>query len=809
MKRTLYSIIVSVITLSSLSSQSMTAYLTAAENAFITKDYYSALVYYSNALEFDSSRVDLQYKAGEAARLFDAYTYAAERYEYVLNNDGSSRYPLASYWLGEMKQRQGNYESAKSLFDMYLSEYGEDDEYFSAKARKESAACSWAINVISHPDSSMNIERLGEEINTPYSEFGATSKGDEDLYFSSLRFENKNSGFDPDRLQSKILETNEASIASVVESGINRELLHTAHTAFNTDRTKVYYTVCQYINSSEIRCDLYVSSLGSNGELLEGEKLPELINSPAHTSTQPNVAIDMETGKERLYFVSDRTGGNGKMDVWFVDITDSGYTTPQNLTRVNTTENDITPFYHSESESLYFSSDGYKGLGGYDVFKSQKMDRGFNAPEHMAHPLNTSFHDLYFSLNEDGSLGHFSSNRTGSLYLENSHEACCYDIYKIENEDVLINLNALSFEAMVSSPLDKVNVRLIDVRDNSLVGEVFNGDGNEHFFDLERNKTYMVIASRGGFSSDTINLSTFNISSSRDITKRLFLGRESIELEVLTFDKQTKAPLNGTEIVALDQTDREASPMTASDPLSNTASVFVIAGHRYHITANKKGYLEGVGSFSSKETDSGKHIVKIYLNSDLLQNQIPVMVYFDNDEPDKRAYKRTTLKTYTDTYIPFVNRKETYKSEYGKPLSGEMKVRADVDIENFFENSVKGGYTDLHVFLGSLADELAKGAILELSVKGYASPRATSNYNKILSQRRIISVVNELQKFNDGVLLDYIYDEKLVLKDVSYGESTAPVSVSDALHDERNSIYSVEASKERRVEIVNIEYFEN
>lgn len=91
-----------------------------------------------------------------------------------------------------------------------------------------------------------------------------------------------------------------------------------------------------------------------------------------------------------------------------------------------------------------------------------------------------------------------------------------------------------------------------------------------------------------------------------------------------------------------------------------------------------------------------------------------------------------------------------------------------------------------------------------MSIRGFASPRADTKYNLALSQRRVVCIQNELNDYKNGALKEYIANGQLKITELSYGESLAPDNVSDALFDRQNSIFSPEASRERRGEILEI-----
>jgi hypothetical protein len=105
-----------------------------------------------------------------------------------------------------------------------------------------------------------------------------------------------------------------------------------------------------------------------------------------------------------------------------------------------------------------------------------------------------------------------------------------------------------------------------------------------------------------------------------------------------------------------------------------------------------------------------------------------------------------------------------------------------------------------------LEQYLRDGKQISIFLKGYTSPLASAEYNLKLGKRRISSIQNEFKVFQGGILWKYMESGDLVVAEKSFGEETAPPTVSDDRKNKRKSIYSPEASEERRVEIVEIKY---
>jgi hypothetical protein len=125
-------------------------------------------------------------------------------------------------------------------------------------------------------------------------------------------------------------------------------------------------------------------------------------------------------------------------------------------------------------------------------------------------------------------------------------------------------------------------------------------------------------------------------------------------------------------------------------------------------------------------------------------------------------------------------------------------------MHDFFEQTVSRGYQSLLIFAEQLEEVLALEAKMEIKLKGYTSPLTASDYNNLLAKRRISSVENFLKQFNSGVLIPYLQNDQLVLTELPLGETQVSIGVSDNPNDRRNSVYSIKAAQERRIEIVSV-----
>lgn len=89
-------------------------------------------------------------------------------------------------------------------------------------------------------------------------------------------------------------------------------------------------------------------------------------------------------------------------------------------------------------------------------------------------------------------------------------------------------------------------------------------------------------------------------------------------------------------------------------------------------------------------------------------------------------------------------------------------------------------------------------------VSGFASPKYLRDYNLNLSKRRINTLRKQLQEYDDGLFAQYLTSGALDIEGQAYGSDSAPETVSDSQEDVRSSVFSPAASRERRIEIVDI-----
>jgi len=784
-----------------LMGQTRTAFLESAEDSYIEKDYYSALIYYLEAYEFDTTATTVIRGVAESARKANVYRTSERFYQKIMDMDIENQKSEDIFWLANAKQKQGEYEEARILYSTYLLEYAEDDLWMTRRAEKEIRSCEWSQSEMVNPRENIKIERLGAQVNDiEFADF-APDPDQGGLNYTSLRFREDKYKKGTSRLLSKRLNVN-GDFTEEILSDLNEESKFVGHTSFNNTRNKIYYTLCDYNSGYNISCELYQANIDGQNALTNKASIDNL-NIQDATTTQPSYAYNSKDNTQRLYFASDREGGKGGLDIWYATINANGtFSDPINLSQVNSVDNEITPYYHESTDEFFFSSDGYLGFGGYDIYKTT-LDVD-DTPTHLGAPINSSYNDIYYIVGEGGREAFFSTNRFKTDFHDNETEPCCYDIYKTTIEEVDINLNAKTFETNSRESLLMATVDLFDLSSGDLLSTLTPPSESDHRFNLVSDQEYMIIGRKKGYGSDTVYFSTIGMYETKDIEKSLFLNQSFQRIEISTFDEFTGEPLDGIEIRVKNVTDPTQEDIILYD-MASFNQLDLDPNSTYEITISKDTY-EPESFFIYPSDDPSETVIrKIYLKRVLFGIYLPTLLYFDNDKPNPRTLSEATEKSYTDTYGPYIDRKPVFINQIRKSKSFVGDKEAEINnIDNFFENEIKPGYATFQKFLEAMKQELQKGFGFEILIKGYTSPLAQNEYNKQLGKRRVHSIRNEIDRYEQGILLAYINNGLLKITDVSYGEELAPSTIIDNPQQPASSIYSTEASRERRVEIIEV-----
>ncbi|MEO6883292.1 MAG: OmpA family protein [Bacteroidia bacterium] len=324
------------------------------------------------------------------------------------------------YFLGFSYYEQEKYNDAITYLNQFIAFKDEDEKKFSkdydsylSNAKQMLKFATFYANIFKHPVPFDPKPVAG--ICTPLDEYLPIISPDNQYCFFTRRMppDQKASVAVSDQLI-EVFSSSERQSNGIFDRGdampppFNQNSNEGGAT-ISIDNKHLYYTICKDEGGQFPNCDIYTSDF-VNGEWTEIRNMGPNVNDPVYWDSQPSISADGNT----LYFASDRPGGYGKIDIYKTvrDPKTGEWEKAVNLgPTINTAGNEKSPFIHSDSQTLYFSSDGLPGIGGYDIFYSRADSNGkWQTPVNIGYPINTAGDDLGFFASTDGHLGYFASN---------------------------------------------------------------------------------------------------------------------------------------------------------------------------------------------------------------------------------------------------------------------------------------------------------------------------------------------------------------------------------------------------------------
>lgn len=369
-------------------------------------DYREAERHLLDAVEKDPGFIEAHLLLAELSKDMLKYNQAANAYRQAMSID-STFYIPAWFGYGEVEFLVGNYSEAKSNFLLYLDLTGERSSN-AAKAKKYIMDCDFALEAIKRPVD-FNPVNLGESINTGDDEYWPAITADDKM----LMFTRQNTVRRRNLLGKEYQEDfyysyrvdGEWTVAVNAGPPLNTSYNEGAQT-LEAAGNYMYFTACNR-EDGKGGCDIYYSA-----RTVSGWKRGINIGGPVNTGnweSQPSLSSD----GSRLFFVSNRPGGIGGMDIWVSEmIKDGRWSEPVNLGDiVNTPGDEMSPFIHFDGKTLYFSSNGRPCMGGFDIFMTRfnSEDSKWSEPENLGFPINTQTDEIGLVINSSGEVAYFSS----------------------------------------------------------------------------------------------------------------------------------------------------------------------------------------------------------------------------------------------------------------------------------------------------------------------------------------------------------------------------------------------------------------
>jgi peptidoglycan-associated lipoprotein len=507
--------------------------------------------------------------------------------------------------LADVLKEQGDYELAVESINKYLELIPENDQ-----AKEFLVSCEKAVEWKSNPTKHLMQNEVG--LNTSHYDY---SPAWADNTFNKIIFASARDGSTGDEVDSR---TGESFMDLYITERDNNgkwfeavPLPKSINTKDNEgsavltpDGKNIFFTRCPRAKnkkkkeSSNLGCEIFHSVyIGDiNAQINDSSKKKKKSWSEAEKVVlKPEGADSLSCGHPAIdslmtfmVFSADFPGGSGGKDLWIseYDARESSWMTPINLgTNVNTSGNEMFP-YISADGSLYFSSDGYVGLGGLDIYKADNVsEKQWSNVENLEFPLNSPEHDFGIILEKE-TRGMLSSSRHDNPVGGKGKD----DIYNFNIPAVVIALEVYVLNKETNEPIPGVTLKLTAI-DSTVAGGIvheyvqttdvegkfiFEEDFNGKRY-VEHNLVYLLEAEKDSLDKAEKQFTTFNIEKSKRFMEEVYLQPffeidESGEVKAADVELEVRYALDKSELLVdtLGTTLEKVNSKDTLDLLYNT-----------------------------------------------------------------------------------------------------------------------------------------------------------------------------------------------------------------------------------------------
>lgn len=489
----------------------LSAFIVSAQDSKETKDafldgeyflayeeYIDALPYYLEVYRQNPDNANVNYKIGlcylnitgqkqESIPYFhNAILNTAS--DYKEGNFKEERAPNdAFFFLGNAYQLQYKLDEAEEYYNEYLKLLDPADTVNINFVNQGISSCKNARKLMNDPVY-FDAQNLGNNINSDSNEYAAVVSGDGTtiVYVSSLKFYNaifyaKKVGGEwglPVNITPDLESDGDYSPTGLSNNG--ETMLLARNDNFNSD--------------------IYISKI-VDGSWSPARKLGKNINTKFWES---HAALSKD--ENTLYFTSNKTGGYGGLDIYKSEKDGNGEWGPAvNMgTLVNSQFNEETPFVCSDNDIMYFSSQGHKTMGGFDIFKTNLSDGGnWSEPENIGYPINTTDDDLFFLPRNEGINGYLSS--IGFDPNRGSKDIYYLNIFSDKNPRPVEIKGSAHLAGQVPGGNDQVQVSITGGNSNSPVTMSTNTTDGNYSFTTKVPGSYKMDIQKEGYITQTKN----------------------------------------------------------------------------------------------------------------------------------------------------------------------------------------------------------------------------------------------------------------------------------------------------------------
>lgn len=424
-------------------------YMRKARRIIEKSDFNTAKDYYLKAYNLDKTRYEPNEGLGLIyAELIGNYQEAIPYLETALKVSQKDTVIDVVYALGKSYHHIGEYQKA---LDMYQRLQGsvaleDDDKQYQLDVAKRKEDCKYALSNSINKQEKFYIINAGKNINTSNPEYVPVVNSNKELIFTSKKKDTEKEKLNLD--DGKYFES--MYICKLENGKPQKPRRYTIPDLLLKSNFKKHHE--SIISMSPDAKILYIYKDGKIFEALfdsivkqEPLKLSKTINFDYYQSH----AYVSQDGKLML-FTSESEEGMGGIDIYKSVKNNNGeWSSPENLGGIiNTIYNEDSPYLADDGKTLYFSSKGHPGYGGYDIYKSFLQENGeWSVPENLGLPINSPGDDVFFNHEYKSKNAYFSSYRNGGYGDMDIYKIV--DLHNIDNLNPIENNNLLTLKSEI------------------------------------------------------------------------------------------------------------------------------------------------------------------------------------------------------------------------------------------------------------------------------------------------------------------------------------------------------------------------
>ncbi len=409
-----------------------------ADKMLEIENYQEAVRQFSELLKEDPNNEEYQFNLAKAYNNSFIDQNKALKLLTKLHNSATAKNPREiKYELAIAYHKNYAFDEANKLFNSLLTEETEPEE--KNKLEKWIKSTILAKDMVANPIE-VELENLGKEINSEAPDYLPYVDPDEStIYFSTRRDGVVGNLYDYGGYKTADIYTAKHKDNSYTRA----RSVGSPNTYGNEEtagRSENGNYLIYHVNSDDNFSDLFISEKGRRSFMPPKELDSKIVNQK--TSKETGAAITNDG--RRIYFSSDREGGQGGFDIWIIRRLPTGaWGEPQNLgPPINTPGDELYPFLRGNESLLYFSSDGHPSMGGKDLFTSTMDERSgkWNKPNNMGYPINTP--------NDDLNICYAANSRYAYTATKRDDSYGDLDIYRLIFKDISPEYTLLSGSIM-------------------------------------------------------------------------------------------------------------------------------------------------------------------------------------------------------------------------------------------------------------------------------------------------------------------------------------------------------------------------